>query len=55
MGKALPKEIDLYLRFSLIPIPPPSLSVNRHNGLWHCFGCGRGGDAQKLLEDWQAR
>lgn len=23
----------------------PSLSVNPNKGLWHCFGCGKGGDA----------
>jgi DNA primase len=23
----------------------PSLQVNRRKGLWHCFGCGAGGDA----------
>jgi len=22
----------------------PSFQVNRHKGLWHCFGCGAGGD-----------
>ena len=22
----------------------PSLSVDHENGLWHCFGCGKGGD-----------
>ncbi|MHC5058768.1 MAG: CHC2 zinc finger domain-containing protein, partial [Planctomycetota bacterium] len=22
----------------------PSLQVNRRRGLWHCFGCGAGGD-----------
>jgi hypothetical protein len=32
----------------------PSLSVNIKKGLWHCFGCGKGGDAQKLMEEWQA-
>jgi hypothetical protein len=33
----------------------PSLSVNREKGLWHCFGCGRGGDVRKFVEEWQAR
>lgn len=32
----------------------PSLSVNQDKGLWHCFGCGRGGDARRLVEEWQA-
>ena len=22
----------------------PSLSINDERGLWHCFGCGKGGD-----------
>lgn len=33
----------------------PSLSVNREKGLWHCFGCGRGGDSQRFFEEWQQR
>ncbi len=33
----------------------PSLSVNRKRGLWHCFGCGRGGDSQRFFEEWQQR
>jgi len=28
----------------------PSLSVNREKGLWHCFGCGKGGDANRFVE-----
>lgn len=28
----------------------PSLSVNREKGLWHCFGCGAGGDAIEFIE-----
>ena len=31
----------------------PSLSVNREKGIWHCFGCGRGGDVHKFIEEWQ--
>lgn len=31
----------------------PGLSVNRKKGLWHCFGCGRGGDADRFVEEWQ--
>ena len=31
----------------------PSLSVNREKGLWHCFGCGRGGDIHRFVEEWQ--
>lgn len=31
----------------------PSLSVNRDKRLWHCFGCGRGGDARKFVENWK--
>ena len=33
----------------------PSLSVNRGKGIWHCFGCGRGGTTQQFLKEWQAR
>jgi hypothetical protein len=33
----------------------PSLSVSREKGLWHCFGCGKGGNAHKFLEEWQTR
>ena len=33
----------------------PSLSVNREKGLWHCFGCGRGGDVLMFIEEWQQR
>jgi hypothetical protein len=32
----------------------PSLSVSREKGLWHCFGCGKGGDARKFIENWEA-
>jgi hypothetical protein len=28
----------------------PSLTVNREKGLWHCFGCGAGGDAISFVE-----
>lgn len=28
----------------------PSLSVNRDRSLWHCFGCGKGGNARKFVE-----
>ena len=31
----------------------PSLSVNHEKGLWYCFGCGKGGDAGKFIEEWQ--
>jgi len=31
----------------------PSLSVNKEKGLWHCFGCGRGGDTGKFIEEWE--
>ncbi|MBU1006957.1 MAG: hypothetical protein KKH08_05125 [Candidatus Omnitrophica bacterium] len=27
----------------------PSLSVNPNKGLWHCFGCGKGGDAINFI------
>ena len=27
----------------------PSLTVNREKGLWHCFGCGEGGDLFAFL------
>lgn len=29
----------------------PSFSVSIHNGLWHCFGCGAGGDVFKFIEE----
>lgn len=29
----------------------PSFNVNTHNGLWHCFGCGAGGDVFKFIEE----
>ena len=29
----------------------PSLSVNREKGLWHCFGCGRGGGINALVNE----
>jgi len=32
----------------------PSLSVNKEKCLWHCFGCGKGGDAHKFIEEWRA-
>jgi DNA primase catalytic core len=28
----------------------PSLSISAEKGLWHCFGCGAGGDAIRFLE-----
>ncbi len=31
----------------------PSLSVNREKGLWHCFGCERGGDYRAFVDEWQ--
>lgn len=31
----------------------PSLSVNREKGLWHCFGCGRGGNTDEFLNQWE--
>lgn len=31
-----------------------SLSVSRGKRVWHCFGCGKGGDTQKFVEEWQA-
>jgi len=33
----------------------PSLSVNVEKSLWHCFGCGRGGNYQTFLKEWTAR
>jgi len=37
-------------RWVLFPCPfhddgTPSLAVTPDNGRWHCFGCGKGGDA----------
>ena len=31
----------------------PSLSVNHEKGLWHCFGCGKGGDTTSFLDQAQ--
>ena len=28
----------------------PSFVVEHERGLWHCFGCGKGGDEQTFLE-----
>ena len=32
----------------------PSLSVNSAKGLWHCFGCGKGGGVDQFIREWQA-
>lgn len=32
------------------PDQTPSLSVNPAKGMWHCFGCGQGGDGITYLE-----
>ncbi|WP_165491770.1 DNA primase [Egibacter rhizosphaerae] len=32
----------------------PSFTVDPARGLWHCFGCGEGGDAYKFLEKVEA-
>ena len=29
----------------------PSLAINEQRGLWHCFGCGAGGDVIKFVAD----
>ena len=28
----------------------PSFSLDPAKGLWHCFGCGEGGDTIRLIE-----
>jgi hypothetical protein len=33
----------------------PSLSINREKRLWHCFGCGKSGDIQRFIQEWQKR
>ncbi len=33
----------------------PSLSVNPEKGVWHCFGCGKSGNYQTLLQELRAR
>ena len=42
--------------FWLCPFHPdkktPSLGVNAENGTWHCFGCGKGGDAIAWLREY---
>lgn len=30
-----------------------SLSVNREKGLWHCFGCGKGGNIPQFVLEWE--
>lgn len=30
----------------------PSFFINPKKNLWHCFGCGKGGDAIKLVEEY---
>jgi DNA primase len=30
----------------------PSFQVNRQKGLWHCFGCGAGGDVISFVMKW---
>lgn len=30
----------------------PSFSINPKKNIWHCFGCGRGGDTIKLVEEY---
>ncbi len=32
----------------------PSLSVNREKNVWHCFGCGKGGDIHRFIQEWQS-
>ena len=29
----------------------PSLSVNKEKGVWHCFGCGKGGDSGAFVKE----
>jgi DNA primase len=39
--------------FGLCPFHPertPSLGVSREAGLFHCFGCGAGGDVIRFIE-----
>jgi DNA primase len=31
----------------------PSLTISPEKGLWHCFGCGAGGDAFKFVMDFE--
>lgn len=41
----------------LCPFHPdrqPSLSVNRRKGVWHCFGCGKGGTAHDFAEAYRS-
>ena len=41
----------------LCPFHPdrqPSLSVNRRKGVWHCFGCGRGGTGRDFAEAYRS-
>jgi hypothetical protein len=32
--------------------PDPSFTVDDEKGLWHCFGCGRGGDVFSFAQDY---
>ena len=34
----------------LHPDKTPSFSVDPEKGVWHCFGCGKGGDALEFLK-----
>ena len=33
----------------------PSFMVNAEKGLWHCFGCGEGGDVFSFLMKMESR
>ncbi len=47
------KQAGKYLK-ALCPIhheKTPSFMVDRSNGIWHCFGCGKGGDVFSFVQE----
>lgn len=46
------KEWLAHCPFPDHPDPDPSFSVNRERAVWHCFGCGRGGDVVGFAQHW---
>jgi DNA primase len=54
IDKALEHYTTLQGRMASCPLhedKTPSLSVRPEKGLWHCFSCGKGGDAITLVRE----